>query len=623
MSYSSEFKPVRVIKNLFHRHIYWTRLQKILAQGSEFPLQEIDEETRAQDLEQSLTYGNHKSATLRPHILHMHLTKESQLGWIIPLLPEHARILHRATISPMGIVSQSTINERGEVIPSNRITHDLSFPGMVSGESINSRTQIDKLEPCRYGHMLLRCIHYIIKLRLMHVDLPIMLQKTDFKSAYRRVHLNAETATQCMAQMHLPTGEHLVLLPLRLTFGGSACPAEWCIVSEMITDLTNRILDQPFWDPETLAPSLGNQIPDTVILPDDVPYAKARTPMVEVEISKSESGRADVYLDDICTIGVLVDRKVEQRLRFASLLAMETVASPLAPNSNSVALTRDNIVSIDKLHAEAGLSEIKTLLGWEIDTRRLLVKLTKEKHHSWTKEIHDIISAKGLTSKKILESIIGRLNHTASVIPITRHFLSRLYFANSTASKFKPVHLNKMTIQDLKLWTHILEIARSGISMNLLTYRQPDVVYWSDACEYGIGGYSSRGRAWRWKIPSQLQHRAHINLLEFIAELTCIWIDIAEGSLNKEDCVLCFGDSMTAMGWLHRSNFKENYDSLETYNTKTTVARHLAKLVLDHRIKLYSQWLQGQRNGLADALSRDHSTMSDDQLTHHLCSLHS
>lgn len=119
-----------------------------------------------------------------------------------------------------------------------------------------------------------------------------------------------------------------------------------------------------------MAPSLGNQVPDTSILPIDVPYARARKPMVDVEISDCESGRADVYVDDICTIGVLVDRKVEQRLHFASLLALETVASPNLPTSNMVLpLTWDNIVSIDKLHAEACLSEVKTLLSWEIDNR--------------------------------------------------------------------------------------------------------------------------------------------------------------------------------------------------------------------------------------------------------------
>lgn len=88
--------------------------------------------------------------------------------------------------------------------------------------------------------------------------------------------------------------------------------------------------------------------------------------------------------------------------------------------------------------------------------------------------------------------------------------------------------------------------------MNLLTYRYPDRIYWSDASEFGIGhGYSAHGQAWHWKIPDELLHRAHINLLEFLAEVICIWVDIINKRLGIDDCVLCFGDSMTAMGWLH------------------------------------------------------------------------
>jgi hypothetical protein len=178
--------------------------------------------------------------------------------------------------------------------------------------------------------------------------------------------------------------------------------------------------------------------------------------------------------------------------------------------------------------------------------------------------------------------------------------------------------LNINSVKDcLHLWLKILvDIAKDGISMNLLTYRYPDVIYWSDACNFGIGGYCPRGNAWRWKIPHESQHRAHINLLEFLAEMICIWIVILNKNLHPDDCVLCFGDSTTAMGWwLHCSNFRQKDKAIEHYNTKTTVARHLAQLVLNYRIKLYSQWLQGQRNGLADALSRDDSTMPDDLLT--------
>lgn len=371
LNYGSEFKPVRILQYLFRTHVHWKHFRRLLTQGSNFPLSEINEDCRRKDFDHALQYGNHKSATMQPDVLLAHMKKESQQGWIIPLLPEHARLLPKATISPMGIVSQSKINNQGEIISSNRITHDLSFPGKFSGESINSRTNLDELVPCNYGHMLVRCIHYIVQLHLNHPNLPIILQKVDFKSAYRRIHLNANTATQCMTQIQLPTGKQLVLLPLRLTFGGSACPAEWCIVSEMVTDLINKILDHNPWrNPDTLCPSLKESLPVTTILPEETAFRSARELMVDINLSDAETGRADVlYVDDICTIGVLRDETTEKKLQLAALLALETVATSVISNPNPTAVTRDNIISMDKLHAEAGISEVKTLIGWELDTR--------------------------------------------------------------------------------------------------------------------------------------------------------------------------------------------------------------------------------------------------------------
>jgi hypothetical protein len=537
MKYGSEFKPTSILYPLLHSHQNWDHFKQLLEHGSSFPLNTIDEDTSKEDFDAALKYGNHKSATAQTEILLAHVTKEIQRGWMIPILPEHAKQLEKATISPMGIVSQSTINERGEVIPSNRITHDLSFPGAASKQSINSRTRLDELIPCNYGHMLARCIHHIMQLRLRHTNSPIVIQKVDFKSAYRRVHLNASTATQCMSQVRLRDGEQIILLPLRLTFGGSACPSEWCVVSELVTDLANRILDHEHWDTKTVFPSLASNVPPTTLYPTTTEYAKARPLAVELIIEENEVGRVDVYVDDICTIGALENEEQEQKLRYAALLAMECVGSPLTSNGTTHPIVRDNIVSLDKLKAEAGLSEVKILLGWELDTRRLTVRLTQEKYVMWTTQLRGILSANGRMSKKVLESVIGRLNHTASIIPIARHFLSRLYYSNSKASIHKPVFLNTNSVKDLQFWLQILDIAKDGISMNLLTYRYPDVVYWSDACNFGIGGYSSRGNAWRWKIPPDLQNRAHINLLEFLAEVICIWIDILNKNLHPEDCV--------------------------------------------------------------------------------------
>jgi hypothetical protein len=65
------------------------------------------------------------------------------------------------------------------------------------------------------------------------------------------------------------------------------------------------------------------------------------------------------------------------------------------------------------------------------------------------------------------------------------------------------------------LW--FLEIARQGIDMNLVAFRHPTHVYWSDSCPFGLRGYLDEGFAWRFEIPKDLRFRALNNLLEYIA----------------------------------------------------------------------------------------------------------
>jgi hypothetical protein len=64
----------------------------------------------------------------------------------------------------------------------------------------------------------------------------------------------------------------------------------------------------------------------------------------------------------------------------------------------------------------------------------------------------------------------------------------------------------------------LLEKARGGIDMNLLGFRSPDRIYYSNSCPAGLGGYSDQGFAWRF--------------LEFLAAVVTPWIDIVSGRLN-------------------------------------------------------------------------------------------
>ena len=65
----------------------------------------------------------------------------------------------------------------------------------------------------------------------------------------------------------------------------------------------------------------------------------------------------------------------------------------------------------------------------------MCVSLPEPKFIALTKTIQDIIS-KDETKAKNLETIIGRLNHTALIIPLARHLLARIGFFHSKMNTF-------------------------------------------------------------------------------------------------------------------------------------------------------------------------------------------
>jgi hypothetical protein len=84
--------------------------------------------------------------------------------------------------------------------------------------------------------------------------------------------------------------------------------------------------------------------------------------------------------------------------------------------------------------------------------------------------------------------------------------------------------------------------------MNLLAFRLPDCVYYSDSCPAGLGGYSNQGHAWYFKVSDNLKFWASNNLLKFLATIITPWIDIISRCLSLGDCALSMTDSTTAEG---------------------------------------------------------------------------
>ena len=90
-------------------------------------------------------------------------------------------------------------------------------------------------------------------------------------------------------------------------------------------------------------------------------------------------------------------------------------------------------------------------------------------------------------------------------------------------------------------------------SINNIVFVKPSVTLWSDACEYGIGGYSKNFLSWRWRIPDAWHGKLMLNLLEFLASAVTIYMTILQ--LGQGSHILAFTESSGALGWKHKASF--------------------------------------------------------------------
>jgi hypothetical protein len=309
-----------------------------------------------------------------------------------------------------------------------------------------------------------------------------------------------------------------------------------------------------------------------------------------------------VYIDN--TTGLTIDlpgTHSADKLKAAIPLAIKVAARP---NNVNESIPWEPIVAQDKLKAEEGLTETKVILGWHFNFWTLTVTLPEHKHIAWLGETQTMIDS-GKTTKKALESTIRRLGHVGFVIPWVFHFLSCLQTLSGRAQNRQRIAVNVECKNDLVLMLKILDKAKGGIDMNLLGFRSPDHIYYSDSCPAGVGGYSNQGFVWHFHIPDDLLFRALNNLLEFLAAVITLWIDIVNGRLSPGDCALLMTDSTTAKGWMRKSNFSKPDDNPVQAQTCVNAARKYAKIFLNADVKGYSQWFEGKRNNVADTLSRE------------------
>ena len=489
LAFGSEFRTCELLEPVTSHHPLWPKLRQWLTDGVTFPLKTLNETERMSDLNLAILRGNHKSAKIAITSVKKLLHKEVERGWQLPLPPEKLAKLPGAIVAPLGLVSQNTINDRGEIIPKDRITHDQSFDFSPSN-SVNHRVIPDSLTPCRYGTAMKRLVHYTVDTRRRHPRIRILVTKLDVKAAYRRLHCAASTALSACVIVGF-----LALMGLRLMFGASPNPSIWSDLSELMCDLGNQLARCIEWNehdsPDLELPHQQQYVNPPRYLVDDVPLAMAQP--TTVTIDSDDYPYTEVYLDDFITVFLDLKPMIWKGSR-VSLLLLHVLGRPIHKEEP---ITREDLLAFDKTVAEGTPEEIKLVLGWVINTRTLTLALPEDKRASWTKAIHQLLEAETVSHDDIMTTI-GRLNHAAYVIPTARAFFCHLRRLELHLKHQKShTKLDTEQVDELSHWTYFLQKASEGLSLNLLNFRAPTILLQADACEHGVGGYSLHsGQAW-------------------------------------------------------------------------------------------------------------------------------
>ena len=184
VGYGSEFRPKEQLVKLFGLHPCWSRMESILTHGSSWPLEDLNEEHRRQDLEEALAFGNHKGAQKHPSHLRKLVEKDVIHGNGLPLPLNRFQDLPGIVLAPMNIALQNTINDLGQIVEKERLTHDQSFE-WSSGRSINNRVNLKDFLPRMFGKALLMMVNWTIATRQKYPNQRIFATKIDFKSAFQ------------------------------------------------------------------------------------------------------------------------------------------------------------------------------------------------------------------------------------------------------------------------------------------------------------------------------------------------------------------------------------------------------------------------------------------------------
>lgn len=273
-SMESEFRSVPSLDKLFNRHPDWPIARSVLLKGALYPLtpNKFTNVQLRKEVQTMILRGNHKSACIAENLkfLMEAAEKEVKRGWMIPITTKSLLEIDGAMVIPMGVHGHHKVDKTGQYRLAKRPTHDCSYV-YEAGFSLNNSINMQAVPECRYGKAMLRYSHMIYQLRLRYPMTPIIQVKTDLDAAYRRIHVHPAIAIKQVVIIN-----DIAYIGLRLPFGSSPAPAIYSILSDLIFDLANDLVDESDWDPRNLASPMADRLVAKKLMDPQAPFGKAK-----------------------------------------------------------------------------------------------------------------------------------------------------------------------------------------------------------------------------------------------------------------------------------------------------------------------------------------------------------
>ena len=610
-------------------------------------------------------YGNHKTIDEHMEKVRKTMAKEARNDFVLTLDPALIDFVPNAHVTPLGVVNVDT---------KPRCVFDSTMRPEKWCSGIND-WHTNLTEPTLiFPTSFLLHLTWILNLRISYPRQELFNGDDDASSAFRWVKYHPN-----LVALHSFLIDGTLMMATGQTFGDKGCPANWEAIAK-----ARQALAQHLWNDNSIVERAQAEysLPSIALAPSPTPDESAT--FVQINADALNPG---VFLPDGTRIAPGYHHHVDDnmyadvkehivRTLASSVVAIYTVLGK--PDGRFAdPLARDKLTSM--------YSHLRRILGWEINTRSLMVSLPQDKRDKLiaaleaflaqatyqileAAELHGLLSTAAQVSRKGRALFFNFQNAIRDELRL-RHQQVTGYYKRSKREKMLqaelPLHLHKRTENLIALeiatllWksrANIKTTERVRDELNRLltmlkdpTYlwqmsiahivpRTPHFIPTGDSSELAGGAHCKELECWftalwsdRLRQAIQLPHKdpsaVHINLLEYIVVI----LELAMGIVALEDAthmtsLFPSGDAPTMPVLLIRSDNMVSVNWTNNVSAKSTRGQmfvHIyAELLERTNAAVRCEHIPGDMNGIADDMSRPSTHLSNFEFHKQLCHKH-